>query len=95
MSNARLSDVERATYYIQGERFLDDFNEGDMVSWKPLDSKRKFGLIQKIFFKDIPGDPSRKVAMAEVATTMLRPFEVNLGTLKLESRRKVKVEDTG
>lgn len=95
MSKQRLTDVEKTTYYIQGERFLDVFEEGDMVSWKPLSSPRKFGLIQKIFIEDIPFDDLRKVAMAEVATTLLRPHKVNLGTLKLESKRKVKVENTG
>lgn len=73
--------------YIYGERCFETFKVGSMVSWKPMNKKKQYGIISKTFITQIEND-ERYVAYAKVQSATGGSLDLMLKHLQLESEVK-------
>ena len=72
---------------IFGEKLMEKYAVGDMVSWIPIGYPKEFGLIKRIFTEELENEPERKFAFAEIITSTGKHHELHLDALELESKR--------
>lgn len=79
---------------IFGQTVLEEFSNGDLVSWTPVGHPKEYGLIKEIFVQSIEDNDKRKIAFANIVTTNNKPIKLPLVHLLLESKRKCAEETT-
>jgi len=73
--------------YIYGARCFETHKVGSMVSWKPLNRDKQYGIISKTFVSQIEND-ERYVAFAKVQSATGGNLDLMLKHLQLESEVK-------
>lgn len=73
--------------YILGERYFENYKVGSMVSWRPINKEKQYGIISRTFIKQIDND-DRFVAFAKVLSATGGSLDLMLIHLQLESEVK-------